>query len=70
MAGCRSGESSCSLPLSTLPPFSGFVVVDIVDDLETQGYGYIGYNNQTNEIVAGFRGSTTIQNWFDVHVGR
>jgi len=44
-------------------PASTFVPVATFSDFVTDGFGYIGYNPNYNEIVISFRGSSSIRNW-------
>jgi len=56
------GTWSCSY-CTAYGPASSFVPVATFHDPVTDGFGYIGYNPNYNEIVVSFRGSASIRNW-------
>jgi len=56
------GSWTCSY-CTAYGPASTFVAVATFHDVVTDGFGYIGYNPNYQEIVISFRGSASIRNW-------
>lgn len=36
-----------------------------IDNTVTKAHGFVGYREQTNQIVVSFRGTSNWQNWFE-----